>query len=166
MRYINLSRGLRTIVDGEDYERINQWKWCAWRHTLDGHFYAVRNSIDTDGKKIRIWMHREIMRTPTGLHVDHINGDGLDNRSANLRNCKSSENMRNQNKHKNNTSGFKGVSWRRASKKWVAYIRVDGELKHLGYYHTTQNAARAYNEAAIKYHGSFARLNKIPMEVL
>lgn len=154
---IPLTQGKVALVDIEDYDYLNQFKWYAQK-CKNNLFYVVRN-IKKDGKQIKLCMHREIMKTPKGMHTDHINGNGLDNRRNNLRICNSSKNQRNSGKHKNNTSGYKGVFWHNRGKKWQASIGLNSKLKHLGLYSTKEEAAIAYNEAAKKYFGGFARLN-------
>ena len=106
-------------------------------------------------------MHREILKCPKGLFIDHINRNGLDNRKNNLRVCSKSQNMMNTLIPKNNTSGYKGVSWSKRDKKWMAYIKIKNKFNNLGYFNIKEQAALAYNDAAKKYHGEFARLNKI-----
>jgi hypothetical protein len=140
MKEIKLTQGYIAIVDGEDYERFSQYKW----HYNQG--YAVR--------KPGILMHREINKTKQGCHTDHINGNMLDNRKANLRTCTASQNAMNSKLSKNNKSGFKGVYWRKDTEKWRAKIVINRKTIHLGHYDSRIVAARAYNEAALKYHGN------------
>lgn len=92
------------------------------------------------------------------MHVDHINGDGLDNTRNNLRAVTPAENLRNQRLRKDNTSGFKGVS--RHEGRWRARVRVDGKYTHVGLFDSAEDAARAYDEAARNMHGIFARTNE------
>lgn len=99
------------------------------------------------------------MQPEDGFWVDHINGDTLDNRRSNLRLCTVSGNNHNRMKSKNNTSGYKGVSWLKQNQKWRAYIKVNSKDKHLGCYLDKEDAARAYDKAAKEYFGEFARLN-------
>jgi hypothetical protein len=96
-----------------------------------------------------------------GLQVDHINGNTLDNRKFNLRICTAAENTKNTKLKSSNTSGYKGVAWHTGTNKWRAYIVLDNRQKHLGLFKTKEEAALSYNEAALKYHKSFARLNNI-----
>ena len=161
-KQIQLSQGKVAIVDDEDFEYLNQWKWYAVK---DGStFYAVRNSSRLLGKRGIIKMHRVIMSTPEGLHVDHRNRNGLDNRKVNLRNCHSFENQMNKGKTLRNSSGFKGVSWDKGNSKWISFIRYNGKSYNLGRFDSKIDAAKAYNKAAIHYFGEFASLNEIPVK--
>jgi hypothetical protein len=93
--------------------------------------------------------------------VDHINGNGLDNRKSNLRLCERHENALNRVINYNNVSGYKGVSWFKPIKKWRAQIQYKKVVYYLGCFNKRIDAAKAYNAAALKYHGEFANLNKI-----
>ncbi len=101
------------------------------------------------------------MGFPDGKQVDHINGNPLDNRRENLRICENAENNRNKGLTKASTSGYKGVSLYKRSGTWRAYIVTNYKQKHLGTFDNPIDAAKAYNVAAIKFHGEFARLNDI-----
>jgi hypothetical protein len=156
MKKIPLSQGKYALVDDADYELVSQYKWS---YAPRGG-YASRNAYLGGGRKApkrkTILMHSLI----TGEnYVDHINGNGLDNRRSNLRPCTHIENMRNTKLYANNKTGFKGVHYNKRDKKYQANIRVDKKLKALGYYPTAIEAARAYDNAAKEYFGSFARLN-------
>lgn len=118
----------------------------------------------TLGKK-RYLVHRIVWcmfhgRWPTA-QLDHINGIRNDNRIENLRECTNTENNRAVGIKKNNTSGYKGVTFNKASGKFYAYIRVDYKRIHLGVWESPTDAAKAYNEAALKYFGEFATLNRL-----
>jgi len=89
--------------------------------------------------------------------VDHIDGNKQNNCLSNLRWCTHAENMRNRKKHRNNTSGYTGVTFHKAKGKWQAYISIDGKQKHLGLFHTKEEAAAAYEEAAKEAFGEFFR---------
>lgn len=108
-------------------------------------------------------MHRLILGTSVGMEVDHVNGDGRDNRRVNLRLATHSQNMANQRKRRDGISSrYKGVWYERRRKRpWRAKIKVRGRQVNLGYFETEEEAAYAYNLAALEHFGGFARLNEI-----
>jgi hypothetical protein len=157
MKRIKLTQGKFASVSDVDYTYLNQFKW----HYNHGRYnkYAVR---DDNGRSI--WMHRVILERKGHINftkVDHKDGDGLNNQRRNLRPATNQQNICNQIKHLNNCSGFKGVHWDKLHGKWRAMIQFDGHKKHLGYFMSKREAAQAYNKAAKKYHGKFARLNRV-----
>lgn len=156
---IVLTQGKFAIVDAEDYERLNKYKWHTMRDRCT--WYAVR-SVRVGGKQglMRVFMHREIVKVAENRCVDHINHKGLDNRKANLRAATRSENCCNRRKTWAKTwSRYKGVSWRVRDKRWSATITINGSVKFLGVFGEEISAAKAYDAAAQKYHGRFAVLN-------
>lgn len=155
---IELTLGKYALVDDEDYVKLLRCKWHC--NLLNGKYYAG-TCIKIGGKWTIISMHRYIMKPKKVVYVDHINGDSLDNRKENLRYCTKAENNMNRLKNLNNTSGYKGVIWNKLAKKWQSQIKYDNKLLYIGVYSNIIDAAKAYNEAAIKYHGEFANLNKI-----
>lgn len=152
---IPLTKGKVALVDDEDFVRLNQWKWLT---NCNG--YAARN-VTLNGKCKTIFMHRVITATPDGFYTDHINGNILDNRKINLRVCTHRQNIRNAKSRKNSSSKYKGVSWCSARKKWAVYLKNENENFLIGRYKNEEDAALAYNEAAKKYFGEFARLNSL-----
>ena len=154
MKEIQLTRGKVAIVDDDIFEELSKHKWWC-----SGNGYATRDSSLCLGERTTIRLHREVLQTPDGMETDHINGDRLDNRRENLRVCKRSENSKNQKKRADNISGYKGVSWSKPNRKWRATIMMDYKTVHLGYFDDKQVAARAYDEAACKLYGEFARTN-------
>lgn len=158
---IPLTQGQVATVPNEWFEELNKHKWCAMWCNGSRIFYAVRNSPMVKGVRGRlILMHRVILNAPDGVFVDHVDHDGLNNCPPNIRLSTNAENGRNIGKQSNNTSGFKGVSWFSPGNKWVAKVSVNGEVK-MRYCLEKLDAARAFNELALKYHGEFACLNVI-----
>lgn len=155
MKRIPLTRGQFAIVDDSDFEWLNKWKWCA-KLRPNGQFYAARTTGRRSGKKT-IRMHRVIGGAIKGDQIDHKNGDTLDNRLENLRLCTASQNMCNRGASKNNTLGFKGVSWHKQMSMWRAEIYVRSQCFYLGLYSSAAAASRAYKMASRQYHGEFAR---------
>lgn len=147
MKQIPLSQGKFALVDDEDFEFLNQWKWSA--HKDYNTFYATRNERQENGKYKMISMHRQILGliNPKDL-VDHEDGNGLNNSRANLRKCTHTQNSRNRTLPKSNTSGFKGVSFYKKTGKYIACIEANGKGFNLGYYKTKEDAAFAYDIAA------------------
>jgi hypothetical protein len=138
--------GTRIIIDKEDKHFLNEH-----------HFYISNGYVRTNGYGLSESFHRIITDAPKGKHVDHINGNTLDNRKINLRICSTKENIRNCKMRKNNKSGFKGVYWDKKIKKWRANICVNRKTIYLGLYESPEKASIIYWEAAKKYFGEFAR---------
>jgi hypothetical protein len=136
------------LVDPQDAHFLSEYKWY-----LNAQGYVARCE-----KRKYISLHRTILGlSDRHVYVDHINGNRLDNRRANLRTCSHAENLRNRGKPTSNTSGFKGVSFHKRSGKWRADIKVDYKAVWLGLYDTSLQAHEAYKEAAARLHGGFAR---------
>jgi len=154
---IKLTQGKVALVDDEDFEWLNQWKWNYQASYQTG--YARRSSYSEPQKNKVVFMHRLIAKTPEGFETDHIDGDGLNNRRANLRNCSRIENARNVSLTLRNTSGYKGVSWYAQCHKWQARIETNGQCFCLGLYDNAEDAARAYDEKARELFGEFAYTN-------
>jgi hypothetical protein len=155
MKEIKLTQGKVALVDDENYEYLNQWKWHG--HKDRGIWYAIR--CQKEGNKIkRIAMHRVILKTPLNMVGEHINHDGLNNQNANLRNATFSQNQHNKRSAKNSTSKYLGVHYfkRRFIK---SQIRFNGVNIYLGTFMTEEMAALAYDVKAKELFGEFANLN-------
>jgi hypothetical protein len=157
-RRIYLSEGKWTIVEPRDFYWLNNFRCCA---KGDGQcIYAVRFVIEADKRAKIVTMHREMMNAPPGILVDHRNNDGLDNRRDNLRLATSSQNNINCRRNKSKSSSrFVGVTFDKRKKQWRVRISVNRKRIFLGYFDSEIDAAKAYDEAAKKYYGEFARLN-------
>ena len=156
MKEIQLTQEKFALVDDEDFEWLNQWKWYASK--IGNTYYARKNSlIDENGKQIKIYMHREIMNTPKGILTDHKDRNGLNNQKHNIRLCTYSQNGANRKSW--GVSKYLGVCWDKQNNKWVVRIETDNKSTYLGHFKIEKDAAMAYNEAAKKQHGEFARLN-------
>jgi hypothetical protein len=160
MKTINLTRGQVALVDDEDYEWLNQWKWNA--HWCEGTqtFYAVRHSETVNGKRHSIWMHRLILGLEFGnpLQGDHKEPSAtLDNRRDNLRVATRAQNMANRRPNRRGRSRYKGVCWHKARARWCAQIAIEGIPKTLGCFSTEEDAYAAYCQAAKLLRGEFAR---------
>lgn len=153
---IPLTQGKVAIIDASDYELVRRYKWYASYHP-DGNRWSARTTLYTPGRGCRaLYMHHLIFsRKP----VDHINRDPLDNRRSNLRDGPPTLQAVNKRPYKGKR--FKGVCWHRRNGKWCARIRVSGQLVGLGFYACEEEAARAYNRAALKAWGSLAVLNPV-----
>jgi hypothetical protein len=157
-RRIYLGENTFTIVDPRDFYWLNNFQW--YDQQKDQNTYVVRFILNP-GKRVKIVsMHREIMKPPENLLVDHRNCDGLDNRRQNLRLATPSQNMCNRRKTTSKTSSrFVGVCFDKGTGRWLAYIVTEGKTKWLGRFDNEIDAAKARDIAAIKYHKEFARLN-------
>jgi len=161
MKKIQLTQGYNAIVDNADYEYLNQYNWHAYRN---GNMFYAKGWVN--GR--RTLMHRLILGIvdKSKICVDHINRNGLDNRKCNLRVASKAQNM--WNSHKKSywrgypvSSRYKGVTWHKDTKRWLAQAVYNSRHHHLGLYDTEEEAALAYNIFAKEYYGEFARLNNV-----
>lgn len=148
--------GTPFIIDKEDYDSVSKFNW----HTSN-EGYVLRTVYIEEGKWDKVRLHRFLINPPTGMVVDHINRDILDNRKSNLRVATRMENSWNSGLKSTNKSGYKGVSYREASRKWRAQLYVDGKKMCLGHFTNKHDAARMFNFWAKDLQGEFAWLNKI-----
>ncbi len=156
-REIPLSQGKVALVNLEDFALLSEHSWCVSKFG-----YAVRRRKRSDGPGSGIiWMHAEVLPDKKDFDRDHKDGNRLNNTRDNLRYASKRENARNARLSKNNTSGYKGVTWHKQTQKWRAIITVDRRPISLGLYETKEDAALAYNLAAIEYHREFACLNNV-----
>lgn len=150
MKEIQLTQGKTTTVDDEDFEWASKIKW-------NYHNGYARRNVKVNGKSVSYFMHRIITNAPGKMEVDHIDGNTLNNQRKNLRVCTTSQNQANRPKSKNNTSGYKGVSWHKKNKKWFAQVNKNGKRVFGKYFESAEEAAEAYKKAAIEHFGEFAK---------
>lgn len=152
-KQIPLSQGKFATVDDADYDWLAKNKW-----TYDAKGYAYRKASN-----VTVFMHRVVLNAPASAVVDHVNGDGLDNRRDNLRIVTVAQNNYNQRPRKHpKTSQYKGVSYFKEVNRWQAHIKKGNERPYLGLYESEIDAARAYNAAARHYFGPYAYVNDVP----
>lgn len=148
---IPLTHGMHTVVDIEDYELAISAR-LSFAKSRDGYARFGNKQL----------LHRVICGTPQGMLTDHINGNTLDNRRCNLRAATPSQNAKNRIPKRGGTSNYLGVSWSTINKKWEVYITVaEYKTKRVGRFFCEHEAALAYNQAASRLYGEFARLNII-----
>lgn len=151
-------KGLFALVDDADYEFLSQRKWHArtGKYTTYAQSYTSRKAV---GGRRTLSMHRVILDAPENMDVDHVNGNGLDNRRENIRLATDQQNNWNSGIKKHSTNKYKGIY--KHGHNWKAEIRVSGKHIPLGHFPTQFEAANAYNEAAKKFHGEFYHFNDL-----
>ena len=158
--YVTLTKGYDAIIDAGDVPLVEDRLWRAHVVYRNGgriaHVYAMCSDYST-GKLRPLYLHRLIAGTPEGFNTDHIDGDGLNNRRANLRDATAGQNACNRRANFNNTSGVKGVCWHKLKSKWNARIMLSGKSHFLGAFDTVEDAAKAYAKASTVLHGGFGR---------
>jgi predicted hydrolase (HD superfamily) len=143
VKYIKLTQGKRAIIDNDDYEYINQFKW---RMSSQGYAQSHTRNKETNKYKTTL-MHRVINNTPAELLTDHINHNKLDNRKVNLKTATPLQNQHNRLKHKNNKSGYNGIFWYEKYKYW----QVQCGRHHIGQYKNLKDAIKARKIAESQY---------------
>jgi hypothetical protein len=156
LAYIPLTRGFMAVVDAVDVPLVRGHCWTAG--TRRRNVYAFR-TIATPTGATTLYMHRVLISPPPGMQVDHIDGDGLNNRRANLRIVTAAQNNCNIRLTARNRSGVKGVSWCSRDRKWQAHIMVNKKSRGLGRFNTIEEAAAAYAEASADLHGPYGRIS-------
>ncbi|ALC11214.1 HNH endonuclease [Sphingopyxis sp. 113P3] len=151
---VPLTRGYRAIIDAEDVHLVEGNCWSVVIGNT-GICYAKRTT-NADGL---ILMHRMILNAPVGAIVDHKNGNGLDNRKANLRIATLKQNAQNRRKRRGTAGALKGACWDADRNTWVSGIYIEGRKVHLGSFETEQGAHEAYCRAATDAFGEFARFS-------
>ena len=154
MRRVVLTKGLFALIDDDDVDRVYAHMWSVHTPRKDASSTNYAKAC-INGKMVS--MHRFILNVTTGQVVDHINGDGLDNRKENLRIVTPNQNQ--HNRKPNAGRQYKGITFVEKLNKWRAGIKIDGKRKHLGCFVTAEEAAKAYDCAARKHRGHFAKLN-------
>jgi AP2 domain/HNH endonuclease len=149
--------GLVAVVDDADFELVSARKWCPFKKS-SGRVYA-QTTVFVGGAFTTLKMHILIFRAHRPLEwssktdVGHHDGDGLNCHLSNLRGATRSENRRSRGTYRNNTSGYKGVSWDKKHGKWYAKIAINGDQNYLGRFDTPEAAYAAYYRAAAELHG-------------
>ena len=157
--YITLTKGHEAIIDAEDVHMVDSGNWYAM--IAGNTVYACRRVHSGMHSRV-VLLHRVLMEPPDGLVVDHIDGNGLNNRrrasNCNIRIATRSQNLMNSGIYKHNSSGFRGVSWDKAKQKWRANIMMDGRSMHLGYFLTPEDASATYERVSKELYGHFRRI--------
>jgi hypothetical protein len=142
---------------------LNKVKDYRWRKKVDkrtGTIYVISHTQEKGQKRTTKSLHSLILKTKKGMVTDHIDRNGLNNVDSNLRMCTINQNLYNQIIRKDNTSGYKGVTFVKRIKKWKAQIRHNNKRQYLGLFNSAKQAAICYNKKAIELHGEFACVNK------
>lgn len=143
------------LVDDEDYEYLNQWKWYAREHS--NRLYVIRREKDSEinWKARHLQLHRIIMKAKNGQIVDHIDRNPLNNQKNNLRFCTFAQNLANKKVQVNNTSGYRGVSWNKKSKIWQARVGLNGKEKLIKTSKCIKECVMAYDKFMVGKYKEF-----------
>lgn len=156
--YLPLTRGYVAVIDAADVPLVSGRKWYAWVSSRNDTLVYALSDKKARKDRVCLRLHRVLTACPDGLEVDHIDGNGLNNRRANLRIATRSENARNTGLNARNSSGRKGVSWCKRTRRWVAFIQHCGSTRFLGRFFEIDEAAAAYAKASAELHGEFGRM--------
>lgn len=156
LAFVTLTQGLEAVIDAQDAHLVEGRNWHAIK-ACSGLYYAMSNPSRSLGRRKKLSLHGVIMPPVDGMEIDHINGNGLDNRRPNLRLATSSQQNMNTRLRGNNRSGYRGVSYHTSVGYWRAVIWANGKEFFLGYYKTPEEAHVAYCGAAERLHGEFRR---------
>jgi hypothetical protein len=156
-REVVLNNGMVTLVDDDDYEWVSKHPWGYQK--MGGY---VKRSHRPNGKVVTLMLHREILKAPSNLYVDHINRNPLDNRKCNLRLVNDLQNSRNRSRRKDNKTGYKGVQKDKRTGRWIANVAC----KNIGYFATAEEAARAYDRRALELYGAEYAVLNFPVEAM
>lgn len=157
LQIIQASTGQQIQVCDCHYDLVKDKIWRVARHS--GYVYRMENT--QEGKRRYVSIHRTIANFPIGIEVDHRDGNKQNNQCSNFRPSTREQNNQNVGRRKDNVSGYKGVGWFKVDRKWRVRIQAHKKTIFIGYFDDVVEAAKAYNASALKYHGEFARLNKV-----
>lgn len=154
--YVELTKGLHTLIDRDDAEWLGKWNWYASQGGSKTNYYACR--VETvEGKQKTLRMHNQILPPVEGSEVDHVHGATLDNRRSQLRHATRQQQNINQIIRKDNALGFKGVRFNKRSGLYETYMRIGGKRRYIGSFATAEEAAAAHWGASVVVHGNFTR---------
>jgi hypothetical protein len=159
MKEIKLTQGKVALIDDEDFDIVNLFKWRIYKGRNTSYAYTIVRFGKTE---VSLFMHRLIMNAPHKSQIDHKDNNGLNNKKVNLRFSNYYLNQMNRPKrHKKTSSKYKGVVWYKRTKRWRAHIQVYGVPYSLGYFSSEKAAAQAYNFVAKEKCGEHAKLNDV-----
>jgi hypothetical protein len=152
--------GRVALIDSKDRRLVAGYSWSIFdpEHKGRRRVAYARTSIRRDGREVALYMHQLIGGWPM---TDHINHNGLDNRRANLRPVTPAQNAANRRPQIGSSSRYKGVGWNRRGRNWTAVINLAGRRLYLGHFTNEEDAALAYNAAALEAYGDYAWLNPV-----